>query len=57
MKIENSNATTVKINISRDERISARHLAKSQGMTFQGWLGLLIRRELKKAEVQNGTRD
>jgi len=36
------------IAISASERDQAKSLAKSKGMTFQGWLGQLIRNELKQ---------
>lgn len=34
------------VSITPEEREKAKAFAKSQGMTFQGWLGQLIRREL-----------
>ncbi|MBQ3730007.1 MAG: hypothetical protein II903_10960 [Spirochaetales bacterium] len=34
--------------ITPEERDDAKKLAKSKGMTFQGWLGQLIRRELEQ---------
>ena len=36
----------VKVSISPNDKARAKALAKSQGMTFQGWLGQLIKREL-----------
>lgn len=35
-----------RIDISREERAEARRIAKSKGMTFQGWLGQLVKREI-----------
>ena len=43
--------------ISREEILKARRLAKSKGMTFQGWLGQLIKREINtpiQSEAVNG---
>ncbi len=40
------NLLHVKVQISDSEKNSARRLARSMGMTFQGWLGYLIRKEL-----------
>lgn len=34
------------IAISPKERGEAKRLAKSKGMTFQGWLGQLVKREI-----------
>jgi len=36
----------LKAAVSRDEVLEAKRMAKSKGMTFQGWLGQLIKREL-----------
>jgi len=57
MKCEKTNYTTVKICISREERERAKAHAKSKGMTFQGLLGQLIKRELQSSEVASGTRN
>lgn len=35
--------------ISKETRDEAKALAKSHGMSFQGWLGQLIKQELKAA--------
>lgn len=43
-------STTIKVNLSREERIKAKEFAKSKGMTFQGWLAQIIRRELQNSE-------
>ena len=40
------------IQISRIEKERAKFIAKSQGMTFQGWLGQLIKRELALHEKE-----
>lgn len=50
MKLINLNNSTemLRANISQEEKESARKLAKSQGYTFQGWLGQIIKRELYK---------
>ena len=47
----------LKAAITREEILKARRVAKSKGMTFQGWLGQLIKRELEvtsASEVTNG---
>lgn len=38
--------------LNEEEKDQAKALAKSKGMTFQGWLGQLIKRELKAAESE-----
>ncbi len=43
-------STTIKVNLSREERIRAKEYAKSKGMTFQGWLAQIIRRELQDSD-------
>ena len=53
MKCKNSNCTTVKINVSKEERERAKSIAKSRGMTFQGFLGQLIKNELKRSEAES----
>ena len=40
----------LKADISNQEKIKAKSLAKSKGMTFQGWIGQLIRTELRRNE-------
>lgn len=42
------------VKISPQERESAKSLAKASGMTFQGWLGQLIKRELRQASSTDG---
>lgn len=47
----------LKAAITREEILKARKVAKSKGMTFQGWLGQLIKREIStsaQSEVVNG---
>ena len=47
----------LKAAVTREEIIKAKKVAKSKGMTFQGWLGQLIKRELEFSsamEVTNG---
>lgn len=50
MKFEDSyhNGSLVKAKISSEEKEQAKALAKSKGMTFQGWLGQLIKNALKE---------
>ena len=42
----------VAIDCSAEEKENAKRLAKSKGMTFQGWLGQLIKRELANSTSQ-----
>jgi hypothetical protein len=45
------------VSISPEQRERAKEIAKSKGMTLQGWLGQLVLREIDKtqnAEVVNG---
>lgn len=46
------NCKKINISISVNERDKAKALAKSKGMTFQGWLGQLVKRELEAAEKE-----
>lgn len=43
---------TIKIDCSAEEKEKAKKLAKSKGMTFSGWLGQLIKRELTVSKLQ-----
>ena len=57
MNTRKSTSTAIKVDFSRQERDEAKALAKSKGMTFQGWIGQLVKRELEAARregVQNG---
>jgi len=40
------------VELSENEKKQAYNLAKSKGMTFQGFLGQLIKAELKAEETQ-----
>ena len=43
------------VDITPEEKKAAKALSKSKGMTFQGWIGQLVRKELAAArEVTNG---
>jgi len=42
------------VDISADEKNKAKVLAKSRGMSLQGFIGQLVKNELKNSEVQNG---
>lgn len=49
MKYDKSNETKmIEARISASERDEAKAVAKSKGMTFQAWLGFLIKNELAK---------
>ena len=47
----------IRADISKEEREKANKLAKSKGYSFKGWVGQLIKAELKSAEVSDGTRN
>ena len=56
-KSTNSESIAVFASITQEERDKAKTLAKSRGMTFQGFIGQLIRKELEtscNAETVNG---
>lgn len=56
-KNTNSDSVAVFASITPEERDKAKYLAKSKGMTFQGWLGQLIKREINppvQSEAVNG---
>lgn len=38
----------LRVDISEKEKIYAKKMAKSKGYSFQGWLGSLVKEELKK---------
>ena len=53
MKVTKDNITTaslLRVAITDREKAAAKRLAKSNGMTFQGWMGHLIKRELEEAQ-------
>lgn len=53
MKVTKDNITTaslLRVAITDCEKAAAKRLAKSKGMTFQGWMGQLIKRELEEAQ-------
>lgn len=39
--------TQLQVQITANEKESAKRLARASGMTFQGWLGMLVKRELE----------
>lgn len=45
-----SDYINTRIRISKEEANQAKLLAKSRDMTFQGWIGQLIRTELRRNE-------
>ena len=57
MQLQKTHSEMIRADISKEERTKANKLAKSKGMTFQGFIGQLIKNELKNAEAVNGTRD
>lgn len=48
MQRKSDNAVWIRAFITNSEREQAKALAKSKGMTFQGWLGQLIKNALKE---------
>lgn len=47
--------TNIKVDFTRQERDEAKALAKSKGMTFQGFVGQLIKNALRESkEATNG---
>lgn len=49
---DNQNVIHAKITLSETEKEKAKFFAKSKGYTFQGWLGSLVRDELKRHNVE-----
>ena len=47
--LRNQPGLNLYVAITSEKRAEARKLAKSKGMTFQGWLALIIERELENA--------
>ncbi len=43
----------VKVSISEKEKKKAREFAKRNGMTFQGWLGNVIKKEIAREEQKD----
>lgn len=41
---------SIRFRLSVEDRQEAKLLAKSKGMTFEGWIGQLIKRELENAK-------
>lgn len=52
MDTKKSTGTVIKVAFSKQERDAAKALAKSKGMTFQGFVGQLIKTALKEAYSQ-----
>lgn len=48
--IQDSQAAWLRADITPEQRMAARKIAKQKGMTFQGWLGQLIERELTEQQ-------
>lgn len=47
----------LKIQISAEETLEAKALAKSKGMLFQCWLGNLVKKELKNSAPEKTIND
>lgn len=60
MQTKSDTRTYLLVDISAEEKAEAKSLAKSKGMTFQGWVAKIIREKLnareidKSEEVDNG---
>lgn len=52
-----SDYINTRIRISKEEANQAKLLAKSRDMTFQGWIGQLIRTELRRNESKEAFND
>lgn len=52
-----SECINTRVRITKQESAQAKELAKSKGMTFQGWLGQLIKRELAKSQQEQLSAD
>ena len=54
-------ALMLAVQITPEERASSKEIARKMGMTYAGWLGLLVKRELRnsdsasKESVSSGT--
>ena len=64
MKVQNcTHYQKLTVQISSEEREQAKKLAKNKGMTYAGWLGQLVKKELtaekatKKQEASYGNED
>ena len=56
MKLQKAHIETQKLTvmITASERDTAKAIAKSQGMTFAGWLGQLVKREIRSDQASIG---
>ena len=52
----NQSGLNLYVAITGDERAEARKIAKSKGMTLQGWLALLIKKEIATNSNQEANR-
>lgn len=50
MNLQKTQTLNLKVVLTQDEKTIAKSLAKSKGYSFQGWIGQLIKTELKKAQ-------
>ena len=57
VNIQNNDGVHLRANITQTQKLEARKIAKSKGMTFQGWLGQIIEREIANQEATHGTGD
>ena len=48
---------SIRFRLSAEDRQEAKLLAKSKGMTFEGWIGQLIKRELAKSQQEQLSAD
>ncbi len=44
-------ALMLAVQITPEERAISKEIARKMGMTYSGWLGLLVRRELRNSNI------
>ena len=54
VKINMKDALMLAVQITPEERTASKEMARKMGMTYSGWLGLLVRRELKSNYSSSG---
>lgn len=52
MQTNSDTRTYILVDISAEEKAKAKQIAKSKGMTFQGWTAQLIHKELEKEQKE-----
>lgn len=57
MQTKSDTRTYLLVDISAEEKAEAKSLAKSKGMTFQGWTAQLIQKELEAARKKEAANE